>query len=106
MEMEKLSEKTIVVPEEAMGKVIGKGGARIASLAKSHSCDLKMVREEANCKGDTPLRIQSLRGFISDVLAAEKEVYDIVSKFCTRLLKKLNGKAKGEKSCTRKVHVI
>lgn len=72
-------EKTIMVPDHAMGKVIGKCGARIDSLANQHMCDLKMLRDEACANGDTPLKIKSLRGVLGDVLAAEKDIKIIVS---------------------------
>jgi hypothetical protein len=62
-----------------MGKVIGRSGVRIDTLAKMHSCELKMRRELAMENGDTPLDIQSLRGSFVDVLAAERDIHLIVS---------------------------
>lgn len=76
--MEGCYEKKIIVPEHAMGKVIGKCGARIDSLANLHMCELKLLRDEASANGDTPLKIQSLRGVASDVLAAERDINTIV----------------------------
>lgn len=79
-EIDEVYEKTIIVPEHAMGKVIGRGGVRIDNLARKHMCELKMLRQESNCNGDTPLKMESLRGKFCDVLSAEKEIMQIVSK--------------------------
>lgn len=48
-------------------------------MAQIHACELKMLRAEAQRNGDTPLRIQSLRGHIRDVEDVERDVLDIVS---------------------------
>jgi predicted PilT family ATPase len=72
-------EKIIIVPNHAMGKVIGRSGSRIETLAKTHSCELKMLRDEAFPNGDTPLRITSLLGDYGDVLGVDRDVQDIVS---------------------------
>jgi predicted PilT family ATPase len=74
-----LCEKTILVPRHAVGKVIGKGGTRIATLAKTHSCELRLLRDEVLPNGDTPLRIQSVAGDCMDLLALERDVNEIVS---------------------------
>jgi predicted PilT family ATPase len=81
--MQRRCEKTIIVPYEFMGQVIGKGGARIDRLAKIHRCELKLVREEALANGDTPLNIKSLNESRDDVLRVEHDVQEIVSLIVT-----------------------
>lgn len=68
-----------MIPEHAIGKVIGKGGARIDALAKIHRCELKIRRDLALRDGAVPLEIQSINGSCSDVLGVERDVSLIVS---------------------------
>lgn len=73
--------KSIMIPKHAIGKVIGKGGARIDALAKIHCCELRIRRDLATRSGEVPLEIQSLNGSNADVLGVERDVNLIVSFF-------------------------
>lgn len=73
------AEKTKYVPFKHIGRVIGKGGTRIASLADTYNCELQLVRGEALFNGDTPLKIKSLRASYEDVWGVELELETIVS---------------------------
>ena len=68
-----------MIPKHAIGKVIGKGGARIDALAKIHCCELRIRRDLVTRSGEMPLEIQSLNGSSADVLGVERDIYLIVS---------------------------
>lgn len=69
----------IVVPQYAIGKVIGRRGATIAELGKVHCCSVEFRRDETFPNGDTPLEVTSKKGNSSDVETVVEKVLRIVS---------------------------
>jgi len=76
----------IVVPFDAIGRVIGKGGKMLKELRIAYACKLDFLRHKAKENGDTPLLITSLRDEKSDLEGVLDKINCIVSHFSNNIL--------------------